>query len=134
MTVNMNLYSTFVEKLTSMPSTDFDSYIASLVRLKDSGCNISKLDTAVTGLSAESNEALEIVKKLKFQGKEWTPDVHFHLLREAGDMIFYWMMLCQALNVNYSDIIQENVKKLESRYPGGTFSVVNSEVRKENDI
>lgn len=130
----LNPYNGFVDTLTSIDSKDFDSYIAALIRLKTSGCDISRLDTAINGLSAESNEAMEILKKMKFQGKPWNEDIRFHLKREAGDVIFYWMMLCQALQIDPEEIINENIRKLESRYPGGKFSIIHSEVRKENDL
>ena len=132
--INLHGYKHFVDTVTSHPSKQFDEYITSLTKLKDAGCNISRLDTAITGLSAESNEAMEILKKLKFQGKEWTPDVHYHLMREAGDIIFYWITLCIALDMDPNAVIEENVRKLEARYPGGAFDVSRSENRKQGDI
>jgi NTP pyrophosphatase (non-canonical NTP hydrolase) len=134
MPVDLDRYQRFVDTITSDPSKKFDDYLASLGRLRDSGCDISRLDTAITGLSAEANEAMEILKKLKFQGKEWNDDVRFHLIREAGDMIFYWINLCLALNIHPGDVIAENVKKLEARYPGGCFDVFHSENRLEGDL
>lgn len=127
-------YKKFVDTLTSPSSKDFDSYINSLKLLHDAGCDIQRLDTAVCGLSAEANEAMEILKKLKFQGKEWNEDVRYHLYREAGDMIFYWINLCIALGYDPVDVISENVAKLESRYPGGKFDVFYSENRKAGDL
>ena len=134
MTVDLPKYQTFVDTVTSQPSKEFDSYVGELTRLRDSGCNIARLDTAITGLSAESNEAMEILKKLKFQSKEWSDDVRFHLIRETGDIMFYWMTMCIALNIDPNDVIAENVRKLESRYPGGVFDVHYSENRKEGDL
>jgi NTP pyrophosphatase (non-canonical NTP hydrolase) len=127
-------YEHFVNTLTSEQSKDFAKYIESLTKLQDSGCDIARLDTALNGLSAEANEGMEILKKLKFQGKEWTDDVHFHLKREAGDMIFYWINLCIALKLDPQEVIQENINKLESRYPGGKFEVQHSEHRKPGDL
>ena len=132
--VDLPKYQEFVNSVTSHPSKEFESYIQELSRLNDSGCDISRLDTGITGLSAESNEAMEILKKLKFQGKEWTSDVRYHLIREAGDIIFYWITLCIALKIDPNEAIEENVRKLESRYPGGTFNVHSSENRKEGDL
>ena len=132
--IDLNKYQHFVDAVTSQPSKDFDEYIKSLTKLKEAGCNISRLDTAITGLSAESNEAMEILKKLKFQGKEWTQDVQYHLMREAGDIMFYWITLCIALNMDPYEVIEENVRKLEARYPGGSFDVYYSENRKAGDL
>ena len=127
-------YQHFVDTITSAPSKDFDAYQLELTRLKNSGCDIARLDTAIVGLSAEANEAMEILKKMKFQGKEWTDDVRFHLIREAGDMIFYWINLCIALKINPGEVIAENIRKLENRYPGGQFKVEHSENRQAGDL
>lgn len=127
-------YEQFVDTLTSVQSKNFNEYIKSLTKLHEANCDIARLDTALSGLTAEANEGMEILKKLKFQGKEWNDDVHYHLKREAGDMIFYWINLCIALGLSPSDVIEENVRKLEKRYPGGSFDVWKSENREEGDI
>jgi NTP pyrophosphatase (non-canonical NTP hydrolase) len=54
--------------------------------------------------------------------------------RELGDIMWYWINACRALNLDPNDVIAENVKKLEARYPGGSFDVYHSENRKENDL
>jgi NTP pyrophosphatase (non-canonical NTP hydrolase) len=132
--IDLKSYTKFVDTLTSSPSKEFEAYINSLTKLKEAGCDIERLDTAVSGAMAEAGEAMEIVKKLKFQGKEWNEDVKYHLYREAGDLIFYWINFCLALNLDPNEVIAENVRKLESRYPGGSFDAHYSENRKEGDI
>lgn len=129
----MDEHKRFVMGRLSPQSADFDAYIESLKKLHDAGCDISNLDTAITGMSAESNEMMEVIKKLKFQGKEWTPDVEYHLQREMGDIIFYWLEGCHALGINPQEVIDMNREKLEARYPDG-FEVAKSENRKEGDI
>jgi NTP pyrophosphatase (non-canonical NTP hydrolase) len=54
--------------------------------------------------------------------------------RELGDIMWYWINACRALNLDPNDVIAENVNKLESRYPGGKFDAHYSENRKDNDI
>lgn len=127
-------YTQFVKTLTSKESSEFDSYIASLQSLNAAGCDIARLDTAATGLTAESGEILEVIKKIKFQGKPWNEETKFHLKREAGDVMFYLMNLLMALDLPMEDVIQENINKLESRYPGGKFDVHYSENRKVGDL
>ena len=39
-----------------------------------------------------------------------------------------------ALGLEPNEVIAENVKKLEARYPGGAFDVHYSENRKEGDL
>lgn len=132
--IDIKKYTEFVDTLTSRQSKDFNSYITELKKLNDLECNIARLDCAITGMCSESGEANEILKKLKFQGKEWNEEVKFHLKREAGDIIFYWINFCLALGMDPGDVIAENVIKLEARYPGGKFSVWHSENKKEGDL
>ncbi len=132
--IDLANYLRFVDQLTSDTSKNHDFYLKRLDELKNQGCNITRLDTAINGLIAESGEAMEILKKMKFQGKDWNEDIRYHLKREAGDIIFYWINLCCALDLDPSDVIIENVKKLENRYPGGKFDVFYSENRKTNDL
>jgi NTP pyrophosphatase (non-canonical NTP hydrolase) len=134
MTDTMTNYVNFVDTVTSNPSKQHEEYISRLNELEQNGCYITRLDTAICGLIAESGEAMEILKKMKFQGKEWNEDIRYHLKREAGDIIFYWINLCIALGYSPDEIIAENIKKLESRYPGGKFDVHYSENRVAGDL
>ena len=47
--------------------------------------------------------------------------------------MWYVAQACMALDVPFDDVIRGNVKKLEKRYPGGSFSVEKSEVRAKGD-
>lgn len=134
MSIDLNSYGKFVKGVTSEQSMDLDLFIKTLTELKAAGCPLPHLDMAINGLSSESGEAMEILKKIKFQGKPWNEETKFHLVREAGDVIFYWLSLCLALNVDPNEIIEENIRKLENRYPGGKFDVARSEHRKDGDL
>lgn len=130
----LNNYTDFVTAVTSEPSMDTETFIERLHELQSQDCNIARLLTGAVGITAEGGEFMEIVKKIMFQGKPWNEDNKFHLFRELGDIAFYFVTAAAALNVDPYAIIEENVRKLESRYPGGKFDVNNSEVRKEGDI
>ena len=54
--------------------------------------------------------------------------------KELGDIAWYWINGCRALNLDPNQIMADNVKKLESRYPGGKFSIEASANRAEGDI
>jgi len=101
--------------------------------LADNGLNIALLDTAASGLGSEGGEVMEIVKKIKYHGKDFDEDTRFHLKRELGDVIWYWINACRALDYDPMEVIAENVSKLEKRYPGG-FSAFLSENRADGDI
>ena len=133
MTIDFNKYTEFVDAVTSDSSKDFVSLADRLGDLDRQGANIERLLTAAVGISAEGGEFTEIVKKMVFQGKPWNEDNREHLIIELGDVLWYVAQACMALDVPFDDVIRGNVKKLEKRYPGGSFSVEKSEVRAKGD-
>jgi NTP pyrophosphatase (non-canonical NTP hydrolase) len=95
---------------------------------------VARLLTAVVGMMAESGEFAEVVKKKVFQADtEFTSEEIFHMKRELGDVLWYWCQGCMALGFTPEEVMKENIKKLEARYPNG-FEVVRSENRVEGDI
>ena len=84
-------------------------------------------------MQAESGEFSEVIKKIIFQGKEYNEDERFHLKRELGDVLWYWVQGCTALGYTPQEVMEENINKLESRYPNG-FEVAKSEHRQQGDI
>ena len=133
MTINFNRYQEFVDAVTSDASKDFVSLADRMGELDRQGANIERLTTAGVGLAAESGEFLEIVKKMVFQGKPWNDDNREHLIIELGDVMWYVAQACMALDISFDAVIEGNVKKLENRYPGGSFDVHYSENRKQGD-
>ena len=144
MTVDLNRYSQFVNAVTSMPSKDLATFMSRLDELDGNfdsetnthgpDVNVPLLLTAALGLAAETGEFCEIPKKIYFQGKPLTEDNVFHMKRELGDIMWYWINACRALGLDPNDVIEENVNKLKSRYPGGEFNVHQSENRQTGDI
>ena len=132
MTSSFDNYIRFVNTVTSTPSKDSDAFI---YRLQELGGDVAiqRLLTAAVGISAEGGEFTEIVKKMVFQGKPWNEDNREHLIIELGDVLWYVAQACMALDVPFDDVVRGNVKKLEKRYPGGSFSVEHSEVRAKGD-
>ena len=102
--------------------------------MHDAGCKIERLDTAASGMSAEAGEFMEIVKKLKFQGKPYDEKTKEHLQKELGDVMWYVAQAAMALGVRLDEVIYLNTLKLAARYPEGLFEVERSENRKAGDI
>ena len=127
-------YAQFVDGVTSEPSKDFDAFIYRLQELNGENSDIQRLLTAAVGLSAESGEFTEIVKKIIYQGKPYNDDNIYHMKRELGDIMWYLAQACMALNTNFNEILEMNIDKLKSRYPGGEFDAHYSENRKEGDL
>ena len=134
MTIDFKRYETFVDAVTSDASKDFVNLADRMVELDREGANIERLLTAGVGINAEGGEFLEIVKKMIFQGKPWNDANKHHLVTELGDLMWYVTQACMALDVSIEDVIATNVKKLEKRYPGGSFDVFYSENRQEGDL
>jgi NTP pyrophosphatase (non-canonical NTP hydrolase) len=132
-TIDLNLYKNFVDQVTSENSNSLDSLTSHLQKLNNE-VNIALLLTGAIGMASEGGEFAEIVKKCVFQGKPMDADTQFHAKRELGDIIWYWINSCRALNLDPNDVIQENITKLESRYPGGSFDAWYSENRKDGDL
>ena len=134
MTVDTKKYLEFVAGVTSMPSQDSAILQARIDELVANGANIPHLLTAALGLTAESGEFTEVVKKIILQGKPYNEDNVFHMKRELGDICWYLAQACMALDTTFDEIIEMNVDKLKARYPGGEFDVHKSENRKEGDL
>ena len=143
MNIDLNKYKDFVEAVTSKPSNDLTTFMDRCDELDGNyigdgvhgpDINVPLLLTACLGLAAESGEFIEVPKKMFFQGKPLNDENVFHMKRELGDIMWYWVNACRALNLDPNDVIDENVRKLESRYPGGSFDAHYSENRKESDI
>ena len=64
----------------------------------------------------------------------WNDDNRKHLIIELGDVMWYVAQACMALDISFDEVIEGNIKKLEKRYPGGSFDVFYSENRQEGDL
>lgn len=68
------------------------------------------------GLSGESGEVADIIKKYMFQGHELDKE---KLIDELGDVCWYIAILAKGLNVELDEVLLHNVEKLRTRYPKG---------------
>ena len=135
MTVDTEKYLNFVEGVTSNESLHYASLVSRMNNLElEDDCNVPQLLTAALGLTAESGEFTEVVKKIILQGKPYNEDNVFHMKRELGDICWYIPQACMALNTSFDEIIEMNVDKLKKRYPGGECNVHQSENRQEGDL
>ena len=133
MTIQFERYEEFVAAVTSEASTNFVDFADRIGALDRQGANIERLLTAGVGINAEGGEFLEIIKKMVFQGKPWNEDNREHLIIELGDVMWYVAQATMALDISFDEVIATNVKKLEKRYPGGSFDVYHSENRAAGD-
>ena len=135
MKLEINEYADFVKSTTSRESLRTEVMMDRMMGLQYSNedTQFSQLLTASIGMQAESGEFSEVLKKVIFQGKEWNEENKFHMMRELGDVLWYWVQGCMALGFEPEEVIEENIRKLSARYPHG-FDVLRSENREEGDI
>ena len=141
----INDYARFVDQCTSETSKDTSKmcdridYLRGNYSMKggevlEQEVDMARLMTALIGMMAESGEFAEVVKKKIFQSDtQFTDEEIFHMKRELGDVLWYWVQGCKALGFTPEEVMDENIRKLEKRYPNG-FEVIRSEVREEGDI
>jgi len=141
--IDLHKYKEFVLEVTSEDSKDLTEFMNRLDELDGNyigegkhgpQINVPLLLTAGMGLGSEGGEFQEIIKKIFFQGKPLNEDNVFHMKRELGDIMWYWINACTALGLDPNEVVAENVEKLKARYPGGEFNVWHSENRKKGDL
>ena len=148
-TEKFNDYARFVATTTSEMSKNTLGLSSRILRLEGTTSHLTRSDgtvergaeihmatllTSVIGMLAESGEFAEVVKKKLFQADtNFTDDEIFHMKRELGDVMWYWVTACMALDLDPVEVISENQKKLEARY-GEQFTIDQSEVRAKGDL
>ena len=135
MTVDTVKYLDFVSEVTSPASKDVAQLFRRMTDLEvEQDADVPRLLTAALGLTAESGEFTEVIKKIILQGKPYNEENVFHMKRELGDICWYLAQAFMALDTDFNEILEMNVDKLKARYPGGEFDVHKSENRKQGDL
>ena len=75
-----------------------------------------QLANYVMGLCGESGEVIDLVKKHLYQGHELDKA---KIKNELGDIMWYWINLSTALDLDPFEILEYNVRKLKKRFPNG---------------
>jgi len=68
------------------------------------------------GLFGEYGEVVELIKKETFHKHERNTD---KLTEELGDVLWYLTALCIQYGIPLHDVMEQNMKKLQKRYPHG---------------
>lgn len=84
----------------------------------------------ILGMSGETGECADLVKKHIYQGHDLDPE---HVAKELGDVCWYIAVAADALGYDFETILEMNIDKLKARYKDG-FTVQESLHRDENDI
>ena len=70
------------------------------------------------GISSETGELLDSLKKVLFYGK---PLDNVNVQEEIGDVLWYLAMICDEMDINLAQCLNANIAKLRKRY-GDEFS------------
>lgn len=68
------------------------------------------------GLCGEAGEVVDELKKHLFH--DHTLD-KAKLSSELGDVLWYWVLLCDTLGLSIEEVVAGNVEKLRRHYPDG---------------
>lgn len=82
------------------------------------------------GLNGEAGKAIDLMKKVLFQGHEFDRE---HMAKELGDIAWYLAISADAIGYDLETIFQMNIDKLKSQYPD-SFDTEQSQNRAVNDI
>lgn len=74
------------------------------------------MTTKTLGLCGESGEVAELIKKHIGYRQDLNKD---HLKKELGDILWYISTLASHSGLSLKEIAQENLRKLDKRYPKG---------------
>lgn len=112
---------------------DIKTYLSASERtLIDKGHDMNLLHAAM-GISTESGELMDAFKRKLFYGKEL--DV-VNLKEEVGDIMWYVAILLRELDLDFNEILQLNIDKLQARFPHKftEFDALNRDLDKEREI
>lgn len=76
--------------------------------------NLSRLLHAAIGMTTESGEFIDAIKKYLFYGKQLDKT---NLKEEIGDLLWYIAIACDALETTIGAEMYRNINKLRQRYP-----------------
>jgi NTP pyrophosphatase (non-canonical NTP hydrolase) len=95
--------------------TEFSAYEAAAARTINPSLDESeRLIDAAAGLAEEAGEALSIVRKHLYQGRELDRD---KLEKELGDALWCLAMTARAAGLSLDKVAAANLAKLAQRHP-----------------
>lgn len=103
---------------------EFDKMVIALA--KNGQAIINDLDPAkanllhmAVGVSGESGELLDAIKKYSIYGKTLDRE---NIKEEAGDILFYLNNILLNVGFTLEEVLEHNIDKLSKRYAKGTYS------------
>ena len=102
--------------------SDFDEYQELALRTaspKSTESELAMLTSAALGLSGESGEIADHVKKIVYHGHPLDDETRDKIAKEIGDILWYCAIGSRGIGIGLAEIARMNVEKLRKRYPAG---------------
>lgn len=98
----------------------FEDYVNERHRifsLQDANKECMNINWGSLSLGGEVGEFQNIVKKImRDDGGIITADRKMQMKDELGDVLWYWLFVCDILKLNPEDLMEYNMSKLKMRY------------------
>ena len=105
-----------------MDKTKYLSFVKSIEKPGDSislDSEQKRMAHAALGMSGETGETVDIVKKHIIYGKELDKS---KVIEECGDILYYMAVLLDTVGSDIDSALFENYKKLSRRYSAGSYT------------
>jgi NTP pyrophosphatase (non-canonical NTP hydrolase) len=108
-----------------MDATEYQR-LASRTLIDSPDAEYTNLETMLVwnalGLTGESGEVADIIKKAVFHRHGLDDATMQKLIKELGDVLWYVAAICSKINVPMNTVMECNIYKLMQRYPEGYSS------------
>lgn len=101
---------------------DFDEYQELALRTASPTSTesaLAMLTSAALGLSGESGEIADHIKKIVYHGHPLDDETRDKIAKEIGDILWYCAIGSRGIEIDLAEIARMNVEKLRKRYPEG---------------
>jgi NTP pyrophosphatase (non-canonical NTP hydrolase) len=102
------------EYLRASERTDLPFYTTVRERCSYAGAPVLPLLHAAIGISTESGEILDVMKKHLMYGKDID---RVNIAEEVGDVLWYVAIILRSLDLSFEDVMEMNINKLQKRFP-----------------
>lgn len=99
----------YVENVLRTESKDFEAIFQRM-----SHPTVMRLTHAAAGMTTETGEFFDALKKHIFYGKELDK---VNLQEELGDLLWYVGLAMDILGISMDEVLTKNISKLRARYP-----------------
>jgi len=98
----------------------FEEYIKErhrIFNIQDANKECMSINWGALSLGGEVGEFQNLVKKIKRDdGGKITLDKRLQMADELGDILWYWLFVCDILKLSPEAIMEYNMNKLKTRY------------------